>query len=189
MTGTALPIIAASTALLSIGMLRYAWRRPSRWHAPALSGGWAALAFSMALYARVRGAEVGVPFALVVFSLGGIAAVLWNIEIRTPRKRDARERSTPPADSRSSPLTMVLRTLAVGLLTALTALGFGLAYAKSFTSPGTNALLFTGFAVLMIWSALIVWASTDPRVVRITVIFAALAALANVVAYWPAWSA
>lgn len=189
MTGTALSIIAASTALLSIGLLRYIWRRPSRWHAMALIGGWAALVASLLLYAHARGAEVGVPFALAVFSLGGIAAVLCNIEIRSPKKRNARERSTPPADSRSSPLTVALRTATVGVLTALTAWGFGLAYVKSFTSPGTNVLLFTGFAILATWAALIVWASTDPRVVRITAIFAVLAALVGAMAYWPLSSA
>lgn len=184
-----MPIIAASTALLSVGVLRYAWRKHSRWHAVAFIGGWFIVIVSILLYARARGGEVGVPFAVTVFSLGGIAAVLCNIEIRSPKSRNARERSTQPADSRSSPLTVVLRTVTVGVLTALTALGFGLAYVKSFALPGTNALLFTGFAVLMIWSALIVWASTDPRVVRITVIFALLAVVANVIAFLPLLSA
>ena len=119
-------MIAVSSALLSIGILRYAWRRPVRQHALMVSGGWATAIVSMILYARACGAEVGVPFALAAFNLGGIAAVLGNIEIRTPKKRDARERSTPPAESRSSPLTVVLRTLSVGLLAALAAWGFGL---------------------------------------------------------------
>lgn len=101
MTGIALPVIAASAALMSVGMLRYAWRRPSRRHAAAL-GGWVAVAVSLMLYSSARGAEVGVPFAVDVFSLGGIAAVLANIEIRVPKKMRSRERSTPPADSRSS---------------------------------------------------------------------------------------
>lgn len=176
-------MIAASSALLGIGILRYAWRRPARLHALMVSGGWATVIVSMILYARACGAEAGVPFALAAFSLGGIAAVLGNIEIRTPKKREARERSTPPAESHSSALTVVLRTIVVGLLTALAAWGVGLAYARSFTLPGTNVLLFSGFALLVIWSALIVWASSDPRVVRITVILAALTALANGVAY------
>lgn len=183
MAGIALPVIAASTALLSVGMLRYAWRRPSRRHAAVL-GGWATAAVSLMLYSSARGAEVGVPFAVAVFSLGGIAAVLANIEIRAPKKMRSRERSTPPADSRSSPLSVVLRTLTVGVLTALTVLGFGLACVKSFTLPGTNVLLFTGFAMLAVWAVLIVWASTDPRIVRVTVIFAVLAALANLLAHW-----
>lgn len=172
-----LSIAGLLTAAAGVGVLRYCWRNPARWHAPGLALGWAVLGASIFFLSSAFGAEPGSAFAVTAYSVAGIAAVLLNIEIRTS-KRTGRVRTTAPAESSRNLPRALLRTLTTGILTAVAALWLGITYTACAPLPGPNALVFSSFAVLLVWSGFVVWAMSATKVGPVALILAVCAAIA-----------
>lgn len=178
MTGASvLSIAGLLTAAAGVGVLRFCWRNPARWHAPGLALGWAVLGASVFLLSSAFGAEPGSAFAVTAYSIAGMAAVLLNIEVRTS-KRPARMRTTAPAESSPNLPRALLRTLTTGILSAVAALWIGITYTACAPLPGPDALVFSSFAVLLLWSSFVVWAMSATKVVPVALILAVGAAIA-----------
>jgi hypothetical protein len=178
-------IAALLSATAGVALLRYGWRRPSRWRSLIVTGGWAAAAAAVVMYSAAFGIEVGPAHAALAFSIAGIASVLINIELRTPKRRAERARSIAPADAASSIGRAALRTVTAGVLTTFAAYEIGIAYAACVPARSSNLLVFGAFTVLVVWSALVVWAMSDPRVVRVALVLSLAALLAKALASWP----
>lgn len=87
MVGT---LAGLSAVIAGMASLRLAWRGQSAWRPYLIITGWALLALALFAFSLAIGGETGIPLAIILISLAGLAAVMGNRELR-PRKT-ARER-------------------------------------------------------------------------------------------------
>ena len=168
-----------------LAMLRYAWRRPDRWHAAAVAGGWAVLGAAVLIHAAAFSAEVGPAIAVTAFCIAGIATAALGLQIRATRGAGARERLIDPSESPVHLGRAVLRTVTTGILTLIAALCVGMTFSVCVPASAPNAVVFSVFTTLLVWAGLAVWAVTDARVVRIGGMLLLVAAVAYGLAVWP----
>ena len=86
---------AAATSILGIVLIRGVWRRETAYRTAVVSGGWALLALSVVLWARVAGAEYG-----TVIALGLLGCVAWiasalNVSVKAGRAAADPVRESP----------------------------------------------------------------------------------------------
>ncbi len=149
-----------------IAVLRYAWRRPERWHAAAVAGGWAVLGAAVLIHAAAFSAEVGPAVAATAFCIAGIVAAAFGLQIRAARAAGARERLIDPSENPVHLWRAVLRTVTTGVLALIAALCVGMTFTACAPASAPNAVVFGVFTTLLVWAGLAVWAVTDARVVR-----------------------
>jgi hypothetical protein len=170
---------------IGVAALRLVWRRTGRWHAIAVTGGWAVLGASVLIYSAALGAEVGPAVAATAFCIAGIAAVGSGFERRAAKARAARVPFIDPAETPSNVWQAVLRTVTTGVLSLAAALAIGTAFAACAPAATPNAVVFGVFATLVIWAGLAVWAVTDTHLIRTAAVLTLVGASAYGLALWP----
>ncbi len=167
-------LIAAS--LIAAIVLWRAWdARAGFSRAALILTGWLITAAAVWLAASPYGEARGPFIALVLFSLGPLLVVIFNIERRNARSKAPREIALEPSDRPSRAWRGWLRGLLAGPLGGIAAMGVGLAWATFAPGDPQTRIVIGGCLVPILWAGGMAWTLSDDKILRATAVLASVA--------------
>jgi uncharacterized membrane protein YuzA (DUF378 family) len=173
--------------LLAVGvaLLRWSWLHRSRGgKRGAVLAGWLAIVAGIFIFAHVFGGERGIAFALLAFSLVGLAGVIATVKVK--RRRSAfRDRAAEPAERKTNWTRAIAKSLLAIVLAGAAAIGVGVAFAVAMPMPVIDRMIVGGILVPVLWGGGMAWTLSDSKLVRATAILLIICVAGYAVAFLP----
>tara|TARA_B100000678_G_scaffold272644_1_gene262260 strand:- start:14995 stop:15543 length:549 start_codon:yes stop_codon:yes gene_type:complete len=163
MVGT---LAGLSAVIAGMASLRLAWRGQSAWRPYLIITGWALLALALFAFSLAIGGETGIPLAIILISLAGLAAVMGNRELRPRKTAREREGVIDPSDRASRWWRGALRVILAGPLSGAAAILVGVALAKQLPFQDVDAVALGGLTVPLLWAGGMAWTLSDDKILR-----------------------
>lgn len=171
------------TLLGGLGSLRLAWGSAALKRPPLLLAGWALIALSLGAFSVAMGGETGVPAAICLACIGGLALVLANREVRPRREMRSKDDMIDPSDRASRWWRGALRVLLAGPLSGAASILAGVALAKQLPLSDVDAIAIGGLGVPLLWAGGMAWTLSDDRILRAFAVLVAVSAVAFALAF------
>ncbi len=172
-------LVALALLAASVGaglLLKRAWRERSADRVWFMLGGWALLA-ALTISAHVAmGGPRWIFIAATLASVGMLAVVAANVQIRPARAAADRASLVPePSDRPSKAWRGVLRFLLAGPIGGVAAMGVAVLWTVTLPADDQTRIVTGGLAAPIMWGALMAWTLSDDRIIRATAVLAGVA--------------
>ena len=180
-------IMAIGLILLLAGLwlLRWSWLAGRGARRELMVGGWLSVGGGFIAFGCAFGAEVGIAYALVAFSLLAYVCVVATMEVRARRDGAAREAAPVPEQRKTGWGRAIFASLLAIVLSGVAAIGLGVAFAVAMPLPATDRIVVGGLLVPVLWGGGMAWTLADGKLVRAAVILIGFSAVGYGIAFLP----
>lgn len=181
-----LPHLAAVALLVAgVWLLRESWRSRARARPLLTLAGWALISLGTYTFGWAEGAEMGTTWALIALSLAGYAFVVLTLERRTARTRDTRSLAAEPDERPTNWPRAIAKSLLAIVLAGIAAIGVGVAFAIAMPIGTHDRIVIGGVLVPVLWGAGMAWTLADAKLLRATIVLAAISVIGYGIAFLP----
>jgi hypothetical protein len=179
-------VIAGSMLLLAGAMiLRKSWRERTGAKPMLRFGGWSLITAGFAVFCRTLGGEVGTAYALIALSIAALLVVAAGIEVRSSKRRGARDIALEPEDRPTNWPRAIAKSLLAIVLSGIAAIGLGVAFAVAMPLEATDRIVIGGLLVPALWGGGMAWTLCDAKLVRATILLIIVSAVGYGIAFLP----